>query len=163
MSHIFLKNGYPDNVVSNSIRSTIVKFNTCKSFCPSKGLVYIKLSWIGPISQEFADNISKSVTRCFYSVKVKTIFTTRFATLSSQKDVLPIIELNMLIYKFQCRCDADYIGRTLQRLGVRVRQQVPRFLLNRSQEITFGCSQAQESSIGEHMCKSFICRANYSY
>ena len=28
--------------------------------------VYIKLPWIGLVSQVFADNISKSVTRCFY-------------------------------------------------------------------------------------------------
>ena len=73
--------------------------------------------------------------------------------LSSQKDILPILEQIMLVYKFQCRCEADNIGRTIQRLEVRVRQHVPRSLLNRSQELTFGCSQAQKSAIGEHLCE----------
>ena len=31
---------------------------------------------------------------------------------SSQNDVLPIQQQNMMAYKFQCRCDADFIGRT---------------------------------------------------
>ena len=143
------------------IRSTRVKFNTYKSFGPSKCPVYTKLLWIEPVSQVFADNISKSVMCCIYLVKVRTIFTTRPAFLSSQKNILPILGESMLIYKFPCQCDADYIVRTIQRPEVQVRQHIPRFLLNRSQELTFGCSQAQESAIGDYICESYICQANY--
>ena len=81
------------------------KFNSRKSFGP---LVHIKLPWIGRISQVFHDNISKAVTRCFSSTKVRTIFTTRLAFLSSQKDDMPSLEQSMLISKFQCLCEADY-------------------------------------------------------
>ena len=67
VTDIFLLNGYPDNVSSNSMGSTIEKCNTCKSFGPLKCPVYSKLPWIGPVRLLFADNISKAVTRCFYS------------------------------------------------------------------------------------------------
>ena len=70
----FLKNGYPDNVLSNSIRSTIVKFNTRKSFGLLKCPVYIKLPWIVPVNQVFADNISGKLRGCGYWMQVRDAF-----------------------------------------------------------------------------------------
>ena len=111
----------------------------CKPFDPSKCLVYIKLLWIGPVSQVFPESISKAVTCCFDLTKVRTIFTTFNITMK-----LTI-----------------YIGWTIMRLEVRVRQHVPLSLLNRSQELISGSSQAQESALGEHLCRSYIWQANY--
>ena len=47
VTDIFRRNGYPDNVILSSIRSTISKFNSIKSFGPSKCPVYVKLPGIG--------------------------------------------------------------------------------------------------------------------
>ena len=45
---------------------------------------------------------------------------------SAKKDVLPTLSKSNLIYFFQCRqCEDRYVGRTLQRLGARIRQHVP--------------------------------------
>ena len=85
VTDIFLKNRYPDNVISNCMRSMIIKFNTCKSFGPLKCSVYIKLLWIGMVSQVFADNISKSVTHWFYSTKVRTNYYTYLFVLSKRR------------------------------------------------------------------------------
>ena len=86
---IFLRNGYPDNVISSSIRSTISKFNSINSFCPTKSSVSVKLPWIGAVRQLLADNIFGLIMHCFNSVKVRTIFT--WPTFySSQRGILII-------------------------------------------------------------------------
>ena len=43
VTDIFPQTGYPHNVLWNCIRSTMEKFNTCKSFGPLKFPVYTKL------------------------------------------------------------------------------------------------------------------------
>ena len=55
-----------------------------------------------------------------------------------------------------------YIGRTIQRLEIRVKSQVSRELLRRSQSTTSGFSPAQESVIGDHQWNHYICRIKYS-
>ena len=64
-----------------------------------------------------------NVTRVYY-------FTTWASFLSIHKDVLPIFQQSNLIYKFQCVCNTTYIGRTSQRLEVRIKQHVPRDICN---------------------------------
>ena len=76
-------------------------------------VLYVKNPWIGPASQGFVVKISSSVTSCSYSVKVRTLLTTTYNFLSSQKDVLPILQQSMVVEKFECLCDAEYIGRTV--------------------------------------------------
>ena len=75
-------------------------------------------------------------------------------------DVLPIFYQSLLIYKFECRCNSTYIGRTSQRLYVRVRQHVPLGILN-TERITSGHSQAIDSAIGEHLLSLNSCRTRY--
>ena len=99
---------------------------------------------------------------CFNSVKVTTIFTTRFSFSSSQKDILSIVQQSRMIYKFQCQCDADNIGRTIQRLEIQVQQHIPWELLRWSQNDTSKSSLIQESAIGNHFSSHYICRTNYT-
>ena len=80
--------------------------------------------------------------RC-YAVNLTPIFTSRPAFNSTNKDKLPIFKQSNLIYKFTCRCYSTYIGMTCQRLEVRVRQHVLRFLL--LGRLTSGHSQAMDS------------------
>ena len=126
ITDIFLRNGYPDNIISSNIRSTISKFNSIKSFGLSKHPVYVKLSWFGVVSRFLADIISGSIMRCFKSVKVRTIFTARPAFQYSQKNLSPILQQSMMAYKFQRQCNADNKGRTIKSLEVRLKQRVPR-------------------------------------
>ena len=129
---------------------------------PSKCPVYIKIPWIGRASQIVADRVALSVMRCYNSVKVRTIFSTKHAFSSSQKDVLPILQQSLMVYKFTCQCDADYIGRTIQRLEVRVGQHVPRAIRQHNLTSTSGQLHAQESTIGEHILDHQVCREKYS-
>ena len=123
---LFLNNGHPEEVINDNINLTKTKFsNKNKIFGPSKCPVYFRLPWIGPASQSFVDKIASLVSRCFNAVKVRSIFTTKVAFDSIHKDVLPIFNQSLLIYKSKCWCNSTYIGRTSQRLDVRVRQHVP--------------------------------------
>ena len=77
---------------------------------------------------------------------VRTIFTTRTAFCSTHKDVFPIFQQSNLIHKFQCCCNATYIGCTSQRLEVSVKH-VSRDTNNST---TPGHSKLLDSAICEH-------------
>ena len=82
--------------------------------------------------------------------------------LTNQKDVQPIQQESMIIYKFQCQCDADYIGRTTQRLEVHVSQHVPGCMRKRFKILTPGCLKSHDSVIYKHLCDHNLCRFYYS-
>ena len=58
-----------------------------------------------------------------------------------------------------CRCSSTYIGRTYQRLEVRIRQHVPRGIITKGRQ-TSRHSQAMNSAIGEHLLAINSCRTN---
>ena len=112
--------------------------------------IYIYIYWISPACQSFAAKVACSVSHCYHAVKARSIFTTKMAFNSIHKDVLPILKRSLLIYKFNCRCNSAYIGRTRRRLEVRIRQHALRGISNRGR-LTSGQSQAMDSAIGEHL------------
>ena len=125
IKNLFLCNGYPEKVIANTLNLTVSKFrNDNRPFGSSKCLVYVRLLWIGSASQLIADKVTS--VACYYKeVKIWTFFTLRATFCSIHKDVLSIFQQCNLIYKFQCCCDATYIGCTLQYFELRVRQHVP--------------------------------------
>ena len=154
-------NGYPVEVIDDNINLTATKFkDKNKIFGPSKCPVYFRLPWSGPASRSFADKVASSVYHCYHTVKVRSVYATKTAFKSIHKDTLPILNQSLLIYKFNCRCSSTYIGRTSQRLEVRIRQHVPRGILN-SGRSTCGHSQAMDSAIGEHLLSTNSCRTDY--
>ena len=153
----FLGNGYPEEVIVDTINKTAYKFrNNIRPFDYSKCPVYVRLLWIGSPSQLIADKVSFSVKRCYNGAMVRTIFITRTAFRSYHKDVLPILQQSNLIHKFQCYCNATYIGRTSQRL--RVRQYVPKDIRNHTKSEH---SKLLDSSICEHLNALNNCVINY--
>ena len=119
--------GYLEEVIDHTINKTVNMFmNNVRPLGPSKCPVYVRFPWIGSFSQLIADIFSCSVSCCYNASMVQTIFTTWAAIHSIHMDVLPISQQSNSIYKFQCCCNATYIGRTSKRLEVRVKQYVPR-------------------------------------
>ena len=114
----------------------------------------VKLPWIRSPSQLIADKVSSSVTRCYNTFMVQTIFTTWAAFRSVHKDVLLIFQQSNLIYKFHCCYNA-----TSQRLEVRVKQHVPRDIRNHT---TSGHSKLFDSAISEHLNALNSCAVNYN-
>ena len=158
---IFINNGYPKEVIGDNIKFTVTRFkNKNKTFSPPKCPVYFTLPWIGSASQSFAERIASSAYRCYHAVNLRPIFTMRTAFNSTNKNKLPIFKQSILIFRFVCRCSSTYIGRTCQRLEVRIRQHIPRVILSKGRR-TSGHSQTMDSAIGEHLLKINSCRTNY--
>ena len=161
IKEIFINNWYPEEVINDNINLTVTEFkNKNKIFGPSKCPVYFRLPWIGPASQSFADKVASSVYCSYHAVKVRSIFSSKTAFSSIHNDVLPILNQSLLIYKFNCRCNSTYIGRTSQCLEVWIRQHVPRGILN-SGRLTSRQSQAMDSAIREHLLAINSCWTNY--
>ena len=111
---------------------------------------------------KFEKQITSAVTRCFFSVKPRVIFTTRHLLPVTKKDVLPSHHHSNVIYQFVCHCHSRYVGRTSQRLEERIKQHVPRSIANplashnrqslfRSCKANIRPQQFHKSVIGQHL------------
>lgn len=80
--------------------------------------VYMRLLWIGSCSQLCADKSPLTGLHCFNSAVVRNIFTSRSAFRSVRRYFFPIHQQSLIIYHFRCQWEANYAGRTIQRLKV---------------------------------------------
>ena len=78
-----------------------------------------------------------------------------------RKDVLPPHHINSVIYKYTCSCGSDYVGRTSNRLDLRIRQHLPARILN-LRLIRGQLANTSGSSIVEHMINSKECVADFN-
>lgn len=161
ITNIFLANGYPESVMLRSIRLKICKYNRIKIFSPPKCPLYFKLPRTEPHSQFFAKRISSSIMHCFSYVVACTIFSTRSVFPSVCKDILPILQQILVIYHYICQCEADYTGKTIQWLEVRIAQHVLGSICMHM-SLTSGHSQPHEAAIGEHLLNMDAYKNNYS-
>ena len=77
IKNLFLGNGYPEEVIVDTINKTVYKFrNNIRPLGPSKSSVYVRLPWIGSPSQLIADKVSSSVIHCYNAAMIRTFFTT---------------------------------------------------------------------------------------
>lgn len=79
-----------------------------------------------------------------------------------QKDILPPHPNSSLIYSFKCSCGSHYIGRTTQRLNVRIKQHVPTKIYNLKSTPSDILTNAYGSSIAEHLINSHNCATSFS-
>ena len=63
------------------------------------------------------------------------------------------------MYKYTCSCGSDYIGRTSNRLDLRIKQHLPARILNL--ELKSQLANTSGSSIAEHMINSRECIADF--
>ena len=130
---ILLENGYPEHIVTRTVARTLeARSKPVTRFGPAKCPVYLKLPWRGKVSDEYASNIKRAVSRSYYAVSTRVVFSTNRMLPSTIKDVLPTSHLSNVVYQYQCRCDARYVGRTSLRLADRIKQHVPSTIRNHS-------------------------------
>ena len=110
-------NGYPEWLICGFIQRKTANRSEDTVFGPEKCPVYLKLPWRGKISQKFEQQVKRSVSQCYNSVAMRVIFTTHKLLPSVQKDELPAVKPNNVIYEFQCRCDARYRSHITQTGG----------------------------------------------
>ena len=181
---ILTDNGYPLTVINAHISNKLNEYDKCPIFGPRKCPVYLRLPWLGNKSIQFSKTLNKSVSLCFYAVHLRMVYSTLTILPAIKKDVLPIQNSSNLIYKFTCnRCESGYIGKTIRRLGDRIKEHVPKPLRNNNTQNTPNINiqptrklrprkqtkyttttipSYARSSIGLHLLENPLCAKEYS-
>ena len=135
IKQLLLENGYPADVLLSCINQKLVKFAAEKTFGPEKCPVYLKLPWIGNVSSTFENQFNRAITSCFYVVKSRVVYNTRVMQPSAKQDSVPTTQKSCVVYEFSCRCEARYVGHSMQGLADKRRQRVPTSIRNKSNTV----------------------------
>ena len=128
VKQIFLKNGYPEQLVQKTINS--VKDRT-KQIRVTKKPTYISLPFKGDsVAKIISRRLTKGVEETYYAAKLFIHFSSTRLGTSQLKDKLPCSTTSFCVYSFKCSCGTSYIGRTTRRLSERVREHHPVWLSN---------------------------------
>ena len=129
---IFLKNGYPENLINNKISEV-----KNKKFSPStvrqarereyKENPERQANIVLPFTHQRCEKIAKKIIKIVKNVtplfKINFSWTNiKLQRFFSPKLKLskPILEQNGLVYKFLCNCEQSYVGETKRRLRTRI-------------------------------------------
>ena len=155
-----LKNGYPEDVITNPIKYKCLQFSTKPKFRPEKSLVYLKLPWIGNAIMQLLEQIKRSINCCFNLVELRVVLKSCFPT--NLKDCATALQKTSLIYWFTHKCDICYIGCTNQCLGIRINQHIPLSIrAHTSDNTTMSSSYNSTSIIGWQLLANQTCGCVY--
>lgn len=162
---ILLNNGYPGHIVDRYVTPTVS--NPDHFIGPKPCPVILQLPWIGKKSDLLQRKANNAVRLAYFAVKVRAIFQTS-KMFSLPKDALPTQSISNVIYLYECRqCESQYVGKTTQHLGERMKQHVPRHLVDtakrrgRPPRVRENTSDFQ-SSIASHLASNDDCRNRYN-
>ena len=169
-----IKNGYLEAVINAVITKKINQFHKPMQLGPKKCPVYLYLPWLGNVSMRYEMQIKTAVKRCYFAVEPCIVYTTRQLLPAAEKDVLPAFHQSNSVYQFLCHCDSRYVGRTSQRLQKRIKQHVPKTILQEhiSQNrgtLARSCKPIRSfkaetffSAIGQHLLQNPTCARKYN-
>nr|WBB44924.1 reverse transcriptase [Chrysogorgia stellata] len=164
---IFLANGYPGRLLDKIFMSRPILE---RLYGPNKCPVYLKLPWIGKISEHFEKQLKVAIENTFLCSQLRCIFSTRTILPPTPKEVLPAFSSSSIIYEFKCECGSRYVGRTSQRLGDIMKQHVPtnirRKIVPLRQQPRRQCRQDTvincDSAISRHLLSNSQCAKSYN-
>ena len=116
-------------MINAVITKKINQFHRSTQLGPKKCPVYLHLPRLGNVLMRYEMQIKTAVKRCYFAVKPCIVYTTRQLLPAAKKDVLPAFHQSNIVYRFLCHCDSRYVGRTSQRLQQRIKQHVPKTIL----------------------------------
>ena len=169
-----INNGYSEAVINTVMTKKMNQFCRPTQFGPKKCPVYLHLPWLGNVSLRYEMQIKTAVTRCYFAVEPCIVYTTRQLLPAAKKDVLPAFHQSNIVYQFLCHCDSRYMGRTSQRLQQRIKQHVPKTILQKhiSQDrstLARSCkpirsfkTETSFSAIGQHLLQNPTCAHEYN-
>ena len=73
--------------------------------------------------------IKTTVKRCYFAVEPRIVYTTGQPLPAAQKDILPALHQNYIVYQSLCHCNSRYVGGTSERLQQIIKQHVPKTVL----------------------------------
>ena len=177
LEQLFLKNGYPQHIIKLTMSRKLSSFQKDPIFGPKKCPVYLRLPWRGDVSKSWDKQLRSTISECNSAASLRLVYSTRSVLPSSNKDVLPTLSKSNVIYKYSCRCDAAYVGRTSQRLCDRAKQHVPTKLTKpvpqartlRPRSVGSGVNEVDSadvrssSAIHQHLVENRECLTDFSY
>ena len=160
LQNTFLALGYPGGLISKVI-TRAKSSSALKMIGPQKCPVYLKLPFLGKVSENFATRISEEVGQVFGSVRLRTVLYTYRPLSGIYKDVSPIQEKSNIIYKFSCHCGSGYVGKTSQRFHLRINQHVPKIIRSWINGTSAQPKKNYFSAIGQHLLDNQVCAKNF--
>ena len=163
IKEIFINKGYPEEVIDDNIKLTVTRLKIRTKVLDLRNvLLFFFLDFLGLVllASPLPRKLPPLCAVVIMLLMSDQFFTTNTAFTSIHKDKLLIFKQSFLINKFNCRCNSTYIGRTCERLEVRIRRHVPRGIITKGRQ-TSGHFQAMDSAIGEHLLAINSCRTNY--
>ena len=170
---ILINNGYFEAVINTAITKKINQFRRPTQLGPKKCPVYFHLPWLVNTSMRYEMQIKTAVKRCYFAVEPCIVYTTTQLLPAPTKNVLSASHQSNIVYQFLCHCDSRYVGRTSQRLQQRIKQHVPKTILqehisqDRStlarscKQITSFKAETSFSAIGQHFLQNPTCAREY--
>ena len=171
---ILINNGYLEAVINVVITKKMNQFHRPKQLGSKKCPVYLHLPWLGNVSMRYEMQIKTAVKRCYFAVEPCIFYTTRQLLPVAKKDVLSAFHQSNIVYQFLCHCDSRYMGRTSQWLQQRIKQHVPKTILqeHNSQDrstLARSCKPIRSfkaetffSAIGQHLSQNPTCAREYN-
>ena len=99
---ILLTNGYPEHVIESFMAMKMKQFHALPKFGPEKCPVYLRLPWLGSVSTRFEKQVKSDVKQCFSAVEPRVVYSTNELLPATNKNVLPALQKNNVIYQFSC-------------------------------------------------------------
>ena len=171
---ILINNGYPKAVINAVITKKINQFRRPTQLGPKKCPVYLHLPWLGNVLMRYKMQIKTAVKHCYFAVESCIVYTTRQLLPVAKKDVLPAFHQSNIVYQFLCHCDSRYVGRTSQKLQQRIKQHVPKTILQKHisedrSTLARSCkpirsfkAETSFSAIGQHLLQNSTCTREYN-
>ena len=131
-----------------------------------------KLPWIGNSSLRFESQIKQAITKCFFAVNQRVVYSTKKALPSIQKDCVHATQKSSVVCEFTCQCDSGFVGRTTQRLEDRIKQHVPSNIRNKThpqrEQPPWSCkskirTKTCDSAIRQHLLENQDCAKKLSW
>ena len=163
IKEVFKNNGYPEHIVSKAIKQKLASFSAEQRLGPKKCPVYLRLPYKGTVSSRFEQQIRVAVSKVFLSAQLRVVHVTKPILPSIHKDSLPTHSKSNVIYKYTCRCEAAYVGRTTRRLEDRIKEHVPASFLNACRRADSSLHiPSSTSAIAQHLGANKQCLDHYS-
>ena len=117
-----VSNGYPEWFIKKS--ST----QLTRAIVPTaKKPIFFSSPYYERSSEEIAQQVKKAMESAHTHVKAIPFFKTVRLSSNGRKDPIPTANLTNVVYKFDCVCGADYIGRTARPLHRRIAEHIPKW------------------------------------
>ena len=165
---ILTRNGYPGQILDRWVTpsSAQPERRIGPQLCP----LTLRIPWLGRGTEKLVERANDAVRLAYFAGKVRAVYKTKRA-FNLPKERIPTPSQSNLIYLFECRhCKSRYVGKTSQRFGERIKQHVPKHLVDaptskkrrgRPPKVREKPAEGYQSAIACHLAANEDCRKSF--